>query len=288
MENGHQFQEVSKAKYDCLLFDLDDTLYPYSSGLSAQTAKNIEEYMLQKLGMEPAKLPEVNQSLYKIYGTTMAGLRAIGYDFDYDDFHRFVHGRLPYHLLKTDPVLRGILQSLPIRKVIFTNADHSHAVRALQRLGLEDCFERIISFDTLNPSNKINTLDVKNGSEYKPVSTGIFDFYEYVRHPGPDVILPKTPVVCKPFEDAFEKVFEIANIDPKRTLFFDDSTRNLLTAKRVGLHTVVVGTSVRTTGIDHALESIHNIREAFPELWEASEKHEIVKYKVAIETSVKA
>ncbi|MED6181595.1 hypothetical protein PIB30_020690 [Stylosanthes scabra] len=278
MENGHQFQDVSnsKANYDCLLFDLDDTLYPYSSGLSAQTAKNIEEYMLQKLCMNPVKLPEVNQSLYKIYGTTMAGLKAIGYDFDCDDFHRSVHGRLPYNWLKPDPVLKGILQSLPIRKIIFTNADHSHAVRALQRLGLEDCFEIIISFDALNPSNKAS----------KPVSTEIFDFYEYVSHPDPDVTLPKTPVVCKPFEDAFEKVFEIADIDPKRTLFFDDSTRNLLTAKRLGLHTVVVGTSVRTTGVDHALESIHNIREAFPELWEDSEKHEIVKYKVAIETSV--
>lgn len=44
-----------------------------------------------------------------------------------------------------------------------------------------------------------------------------------------------------------------------------------------------VGTSVRTTGVDHALESIHNIREAFPELWDADEKHEFVQYKIGIE-----
>lgn len=50
-----------------------------------------------------------------------------------------------------------------------------------------------------------------------------------------------------------------------------------------------VGTSLKTTGLDHALESIHNIREAFPELWEAGEKqHERVRCsrKVAMETSV--
>lgn len=65
MENGDNFQE-SKAKYDCLLFgktfkpffltllirlsfnllllfsDLDDTLYPLSSGLSAHVTKNIQ------------------------------------------------------------------------------------------------------------------------------------------------------------------------------------------------------------------------------------------------------
>lgn len=49
-----------------------------------------------------------------------------------------------------------------------------------------------------------------------------------------------------------------------------------------------VGTSMRSTRVDHALESIHNIREAFPKLWEVDEKHEIVYYKVAIETTVKA
>ncbi|KAK7257820.1 hypothetical protein RIF29_32069 [Crotalaria pallida] len=284
MENSHQFQEVSKPKYDTLLFDVDDTLYPLSSGLSAQVANNIEEYMLQKLGIEAAKVPELCYQLYKVYGTTMAGLRAVGYDFDYGDFHSFVHGRLQYDLLKPDPILRGILQSLPIRKVIFTNADDAHAARVLHRLGLEDCFDTIISFDTLNSSNNTNPSNDKDGSESKPVSAVISDFLEYTRNPGSDIVLPKTPVVCKPFEDAFEKVFKIADIDPQRTLFFDDSVRNLLTAKRLNMHTVVVGTSVRATGVDHALESIHNIKEAFPELWEADEKHEIAKYNVAIET----
>ncbi|KAK7312463.1 hypothetical protein VNO77_36339 [Canavalia gladiata] len=289
MEDGHKFEEVSKAKYDCLLFDLDDTLYPLSSGISAQTAKNIEEYMLQKLGMDAAKVPELCHSLYKTYGTTMAGLKAIGYDFDYDDFHSFVHGRLPYKtLLKPDPVLRGILQSLPVRKVIFTNADSNHAFRALQSLGLEECFERIISFDTLNSSNNTNPPYDKDGSESAPNPAGIFDFYKHIRQPDSNTLLPRTPVICKPFDAAFENVFKLAEIDPQRTLFFDDSIRNLLAAKRFGLHTVAVGTSVRTTGVDHALESIHNIREAFPELWVSDEKHEIIHYKVAIETPVKA
>ncbi|KAJ1406910.1 Pyrimidine 5-nucleotidase [Sesbania bispinosa] len=290
MENGNQFKEISKAKYDCLLFDLDDTLYPFSSGLSGHVTKNIQEYMLQKLEIQEDKVPELCVSLYKTYGTTMAGLKAIGYDFDYDDFHGFVHGRLPYNTLKPDPVLRGILLSLPIRKVVFTNSDEAHASRVLHRLGLEDCFERIISFETLNSSNNLDTPDSKDGSEEKPSSTEIFDFYEYICRPDPDTVLPRTPVVCKPFQDAYEKVFKMADIDPQRTLFFDDSVRNLKTGKSLGLHTVLVGTSVRTTGVDHALESIHNMKEAFPELWEANEKAESVKYsrKVAIETSVVA
>ncbi|KAK7402199.1 hypothetical protein VNO78_14265 [Psophocarpus tetragonolobus] len=281
VENRNQFQQISMGKYDCLLFDLDDTLYPLSSGLAEQVKKNIQEYMLQKLGIPPAKVPELCFSLYTTYGTTMAGLKAIGYDFHCDDFHGFVHGRLPYDILKPDAILKGILLSLPIRKIVFTNSDKVHASRVLQRLGLEDCFERVISFETLNSSNEV-------GSEYTPSSTGIFYYYEYIRRPYSDIVLPRTPIVCKPFQDAFEKVFNMADIDPQRTLFFDDSLRNLQTGKSLGFHTVMVGTSIRATGVDHVLESVHNIKEAFPELWEANEKLESVECsrKVSIETSV--
>jgi putative hydrolase of the HAD superfamily len=52
-----------------------------------------------------------------------------------------------------------------------------------------------------------------------------------------------------------------------------------------------VGTSHRANGVDYALESIHNIREALPELWEAiDEESGSIQYtrKIAIETPVKA
>ncbi|TXG74113.1 hypothetical protein EZV62_002692 [Acer yangbiense] len=266
-------KQVSNQKYDCLLFDLDETLYPLNSGLSVEVIKNIQEYMIEKLGIEESKVPELCFSLYKYYGTTKAGLRAIGYNFDYDDFQSFVHGRLPYDFLKPDPLLRNLLLSLPIRRVIFTNADKTHAARVLNQLGLEDCFDMIICFETLNSTNKGS--DLVNESNIS--STGIFDINDCNRHP--DLELPKTPIVCKPFEEAYEQ------------FFFDDSVRNLQAGKRMRLHTVLVGTSHKAEGVDYALESIHNIREALPELWESSdEKSESVTYsgEVAIETYVKA
>ncbi|KAM1167421.1 hypothetical protein ACFX14_029306 [Malus domestica] len=105
------------------------------------------------------------------------------------------------------------------------------------------------------------------------------------------ILLMQTPVVSKPFEQAYEEAFKIANIDPQRTLFFDDNIRNLQTAKQCGLHTVLVGTSHRTKGVDHALESIHNMKEALPELWETStEESENVRNsrEIAIEQLVVA
>lgn len=266
MEND-TYAQASEPKYECLLFDVDDTLYPLSSGLSKEVTKNIIEYMITKLGINETKVPEMCVQLYKDYGTTMAGLKAIGYDFDYDDYHSFVHGRLPYEMLKPDPVLRSLLHSLPIRKVIFSNANEAHVAIVLKRLGLEDCFEDVICFESLNPTQRSCEQHRDDaGSE-----------------------LPKTPVVCKPFEGAFEETFRMANINPKKTLFFDDSIRNLQTAKTLGLHTVWVGSSNRTNGVDYALESIHNVREALPELWEAAGKSDIpYSEKAAIETYVRA
>ncbi|KAL3850656.1 hypothetical protein ACJIZ3_012538 [Penstemon smallii] len=260
MEYDDCYQKVTEPKYECLLFDVDDTLYALSSGISAQCTKNIREYMIEKLGIEEDKVPVMCAQLYKEYGTTMAGLKAIGYDFDNDDYHSFVHGRLPYEWLKIDHTLKNLLHSLPIRKVIFSNGNEAHVAKVLSRLGLEDCFDDIICFETLNPTKK-DDEEAENE-------------------------LPNTPIICKPFENAFEQAFKIAQINPKKTLFFDDSIRNLQNAKRIGLQTVWIGSSHKTDGVDYSLESIHNIREALPELWEAVEKPE-VQYS-GIETYVRA
>ncbi|XP_047333156.1 uncharacterized protein C24B11.05-like [Impatiens glandulifera] len=243
------------SKYDCLLFDIDDTVYPNSSGLSSQCTNNIIEFMTKNLGVDEHKAPQLCVSLYKEYGTTMAGLKATGYDFDYDHFHRFVHGRLPYEILKPDPALKSILQSLPIRKVVFSNANRDHVNMIINKLGLEGCFDDMICFETLNNQ-----------------TTSPF-------------------ILCKPSDDAFKQAFIKAKINiPHKTLFFDDSIRNLQTAKRMRLHTVWVGSAHREAGVDLALESIHNMREALPELWEDGDKN--VSYsrkgKVGIETYVRA
>ncbi|THF93941.1 uncharacterized protein LOC114321662 [Camellia sinensis] len=292
-----QYRQAQRPKYDCLLFDLDDTLYPLSTGLAAGCCKNIGDYMVEKLGIDKNKIPELSNLLYKNYGTTMAGLRAIGYDFDYDDYHSFVHGRLPYENLKPDPVLRSLLLNLPIRKVIFTNADRVHAAKVLSKLGLEDCFEGIICFETLNPIHKNTTSDDEDdiefvGSTLSPTTTNcdqIFDIVGHFSQPNPGSVLPKTPIVCKPSEHAIERALKIANISPQRTLFFEDSVRNVQSGKRVGLDTVLVGKSQRIKGADYVLESIHNIREALPELWDADKVSEIsYTGKVTAETPVTA
>ncbi|XP_028770959.1 uncharacterized protein C24B11.05 [Neltuma alba] len=256
------------SKYECLLFDMDDTLYPLSSGINLACRKNIQDYMLECLGIEESQVPKMCLDLYIEYGTTLAGLKALGYEFDNDEFHAYVHGRLPYDKLKADPLLRNLLLCMPQRKIIFTNADQAHAIQVLKRLGLEDCFEGIICFETLNPPQNFNDVDDK-------AENGFFS--------------SKSRILCKPSVEAIEAAIRIANVDPKKTIFFDDSARNIASGKAAGLHTVIVGRSDLVPGADYALRSIHNIKEALPAIRETEEGHEQkVLQSQAVATMVQA
>ncbi|KAL5659497.1 hypothetical protein ACJX0J_032660, partial [Zea mays] len=201
------------AKFDCLLFDMDDTLYPLSLGINLACRKNIQEYMLNKLRIEESQVPRMCLDLYREYGTTMAGLKVLGYGFDYDDFHACVHGTLPYEKVKPDPVLRQLLLSLPQRKIIFTNSDKAHAARVLEKLGLQDCFQGIVCFETLNPRPPTETEKNSSGSA--------------------------GTILCKPSLASMEAVIEIAKLDAERTVFFDDSARNIAAGKAAGFRTVI-------------------------------------------------
>uniref|UniRef100_A0A453AZP5 Uncharacterized protein n=1 Tax=Aegilops tauschii subsp. strangulata TaxID=200361 RepID=A0A453AZP5_AEGTS len=137
---------------------------------------------------------------------------------------------------------------------IFTNSDEAHAATVLEKMGLEGCFEGIICFETLNQ---------KNSGDKR--------------------------VLCKPSLESMEAVVEIAKLDPKKTVFFDDSPRNIASGKAAGFHTVIVGSSALVPGADVALESIHNIREALPELWEAGGDHVVdIRSAAVAETTVLA
>lgn len=106
-------------------------------------------------------------------------------------------------------------------KQIFSNSNEEHVANVLGRLGLEDCFEGVISFETLNSIKKTDLLDDENDANFKGSKRST------IPSTGTDVVnssseikaeSPKTPVVCKPFEDSFEKAFATAQIDPQRTV----------------------------------------------------------------------
>jgi putative hydrolase of the HAD superfamily/pyrimidine and pyridine-specific 5'-nucleotidase len=104
---------------------------------------------------------------------------------------------------------------------IFTNSDKAHAARVLEKLGLEDCFEGIICFETLNPSTQQddNDQNQKNAGEADTDGSGS-------RAAGSDDEAPRRrEILCKPSLESMEAVIEIAKLDAKRTVI-DPAMKN--------------------------------------------------------------
>ena len=128
---------------NCALFDLDNTLYPESCGLMAEIGRRMNLYMTERLGIPADKVREIRDSLLASHGTTLNGLRR-RCEVAPDDFLSFVHDIPLEEFIGRDESLDRMLAALPLRKIVFTNADAQHARRVLSRLGVLRHFETII------------------------------------------------------------------------------------------------------------------------------------------------
>lgn len=115
-----------------------------------------------------------------------------------------------------------------------------------------------ISLDALEPdaelNNVINAINgaaivYTNGTEHhaRRVTTargldGCFHGYFGVEHAN---------YIPKPNKAAFETIFALANIEPKRGIIFEDDPRNLVQPHLMGMRTVLVGPAIDAPYIDH-------------------------------------
>lgn len=137
-------------RFTTLFFDLDDTLYPASSGLWSAIKDRMNLYMLERLGISEKDVPVLREQYFKMYGTTLRGLQE-RHNVDKDDFLAFVHDLPIKDYLTPNPILRDVIASLPTRKLIFTNADIPHARRVLAALQLDDLFETVVDVNAVAP-----------------------------------------------------------------------------------------------------------------------------------------
>jgi len=133
-----------------LLIDLDDTLYPHDCGVWEMIRTRMQHYMLEEMGLPPEQVPELRHRLWKQYGTTLRGLQA-EFEVDVEDFLDYVHDVPVEEHIPVDSNLYRVLQELPHRKFIFTNAYTAHAKRVLDHLGVSDQFEGIIDIYAMMP-----------------------------------------------------------------------------------------------------------------------------------------
>jgi pyrimidine 5'-nucleotidase len=136
--------------FETIFFDLDDTLYPSTSGIWQAIGDRMDIYITQKLGVAPEQVKTLREELFYQYGTTLRGLSTL-YGIDESDFLEFVHDIPIENYLQRDPVLREILSCYSTPKIVFTNANRRHAERVLSTLGIDDLFSGIIDIEQISP-----------------------------------------------------------------------------------------------------------------------------------------
>lgn len=133
-----------------IFFDLDDTLYPASCGLWEAIKDRIGLYMHERLDIPREQVQPLRKYYYEKYGTALRGLE-MEYPLDKADYLAYVHDLPLANYIEPNPNLRSIIEALPARKFIFTNADSAHANRVLATLGLSNCFDGIVDILAVSP-----------------------------------------------------------------------------------------------------------------------------------------
>eukprot|EP01088_Endostelium_zonatum_P006780 TRINITY_DN18922_c0_g1_i1.p1 TRINITY_DN18922_c0_g1~~TRINITY_DN18922_c0_g1_i1.p1 ORF type:complete len:291 (-),score=64.74 TRINITY_DN18922_c0_g1_i1:25-897(-) len=242
-----------------LLFDLDNTLYPSSSGMMNEMDARMYSWITEKVKMDEEMIPEWEKqlvadenklnsfrSLSKLseklgfvywikYGLSVNGLRLHHWNelseeerekltLDYLDYVHDVSRNLPKYM-KKDGELKTILQSLRVKnseelqKWIFTNSYADHANRILEYLDIKELFHGMI--DYLIMRNDCKPLP----SSYNLTLKMINQQFNQNKHQNEDVANPS------------EEVFVL----PQNCIFFDDSLSNLRAAKALGFYTIWIG-----------------------------------------------
>jgi putative hydrolase of the HAD superfamily len=138
---------------EVLFLDVDDTLYPHSSGLWAAVRGRIQAYIENKIGILPGESEAIRQRFLQQYGTTLRGLQQ-EFEVEAGDYLKYVHDVPVEQLLEPDPVLRCMLQSLPMQIYYFTNAYRPYIERVLRRLDILDLEFEIIDIMAMEYENK--------------------------------------------------------------------------------------------------------------------------------------
>ena len=77
-------------RFTTIFFDLDDTLYPSSSGLWPAIKERMNSYMDERMHIPRDEIPRLREKYFREYGTTLRGLQA-NHKVDVQDYLAYVH-----------------------------------------------------------------------------------------------------------------------------------------------------------------------------------------------------
>jgi len=129
-----------------LVLDLDNTLYPKSSGLDEAMRLRILSYLVVRHGLTEKQASDARERYVKIYGLSLPGIMN---DFEVDivDYQEYIHDVDVRSFIKPNAELNLILKQVPAEKVIYTNSSLPHVERVLSALGVESgMFSHIVDY----------------------------------------------------------------------------------------------------------------------------------------------
>ena len=123
------------------IFDLDNCLYPASTGLFDLIDERMAAYIQRLLDCGPEEAKRIQKSHFHAHGTTLAGLME-EHQVDPHHFLSDVHD-IAFDRVQSDERLARLLPRLPGRRFIFTNGDAPYARRVLDRIGIAAHFDQL-------------------------------------------------------------------------------------------------------------------------------------------------
>ena len=191
---------------DTWLFDLDNTLYPTTSGFMGEIERRMTDYVERLTGLPRDEAYRLQKKYLADYGLTLSGLIE-HHGVDPAEYHALFDD-LPLESLTQNPELVAAIERLPGRRLIFTNANDVHAERVLARLGLahlfDDVFHIALSSYVPKPSRvAFERIDAAHGID--PAATAFFEDSE--RNLEPAAELGMTTVLVGPHAQASTAAF---------------------------------------------------------------------------------
>jgi putative hydrolase of the HAD superfamily len=123
------------------IFDLDNTLYPASTGVFDQIDRRIGRCIQDLLDLSAEEARSLQKTYLRRHGSTLRGLM-IHHDVNPHEFLDYVHA-IDVTPLDPNPPLARALEDLPGRRLIFTSASTRHATRVTDRLGITSAFDGV-------------------------------------------------------------------------------------------------------------------------------------------------
>lgn len=123
------------------IFDLDNCLYPASTGLFDLIDERMGAYIQRLLDCGPDEARRIQKQHFHVHGTTLAGLMK-EHGVDPHHFLEDVHD-IAFDRVQCDERLAALLPRLPGRRFIFTNGDAPYARRVLERIGIATHFDEL-------------------------------------------------------------------------------------------------------------------------------------------------